>query len=103
MGNLTSYDLADSVDIDLSLEQSITIQLRSNHYPPVPYSMVPVCIEAIHAYNDGDYSKHIDLPTDGFDADGEPFQITWRGKTYAPANAIIEQHHLENWIEYDED
>ena len=100
MGNNLSHDLAT---MDLSLEQSITIQLRSNHYPPVPYSMVPVCIEAIHAYNDGDYSKHIDLPTDGFNQDGEPFQITWRGNTYAPANAIIEQHHLENWIEYDED
>ena len=100
MGNLTSYDLADSVD--LSLEQSITIQLRGNHYPPVPYAMVPICIEAIHAYNNGDYSKHIDLPSIP-DSNGEPFQITWRGKNYAPANAIIEQHHLESWIEYDED
>jgi hypothetical protein len=96
MGNNLSYDLADSA---LSLESSITIQLRNNHYPPVPYSMVPVCIEAINAYNDGDYNKNIDLPTDGFDSNGEPFQITWRGKTYAPANAIIEQHHLENWTQ----
>ena len=91
MGNNLSHDLAYSVD--LSLEQSITIQLRSNHYPPVPYSMVPICIEAINAYNDGDYSKHIELPEG----------VLWRGNEYAPANAIIEQHHLENWIEYDEE
>jgi len=90
MGNNLSHDLST---MDMSLEQSITIQLRSNHYPPVPYSMVPICIEAINAYNDGDYSKRIDLPEG----------VSWRGEESAPANAIIEQHHLENWIEYDED
>ena len=91
MGNNLSHDLS-TMDM-LSLEQSITIQLRSNHYPPVPYSMVPICIEAINAYNDGDYSKRIDLPEG----------VSWRGEESAPANAIIEQHHLENWIEYGED
>lgn len=90
MGNNLSHDLAT---MDLSLEQSVTYQLRNNHYPPVPYSMVPICIEAINAYNEGDYSKHIDLPEG----------VSWRGNIYAPANAIIEQHHLENWIEYGED
>jgi hypothetical protein len=55
--------------------------------------MVPICIEAINAYNDGDYSKRINLPEG----------VSWRGQETAPANAIIEQHHLENWIEYDED
>lgn len=90
MGNNLSHDLST---MDMSLEQSITIQLRSNHYPPVPYSMVPICIEAINAYNDGDYSKRINLPEG----------VSWRGEETAPANAIIEQHHLENWIEYDED
>jgi len=90
MGNNLSHDLST---MDMSLEQSITIQLRSNHYPPVPYSMVPICIEAINAYNDGDYSKRINLPEG----------VSWRGQETAPANAIIEQHHLENWIEYDED
>jgi len=94
MGSNLSTELNDK-DLfpDLSLEQSITIQLRSNHYPPVPYSMVPICIEAINAYNDGDYSKRINLPEG----------ISWRGEETAPANAIIEQHHLENWIEYGED
>ena len=94
MGSNLSTELNDK-DLfpDLSLEQSITIQLRSNHYPPVPYSMVPICIEAINAYNDGDYSKRINLPEG----------VSWRGEESAPANAIIEQHHLESWIEYRED
>ena len=94
MGSNLSTELNDK-DLfpDLSLEQSITIQLRSNHYPPVPYSMVPICIEAINAYNNGEHSKKINLPEG----------VLWRDNTYAPAHAIIEQHHLENWIEYGED
>ncbi len=90
MGNNFATDLAES---DLSLEQSITIQLRSNHYPPVPYSMVPVCIEAIQHYNDGYHNEPVELPEG----------ITWRGDTIAPSWAIIESHHLENWINNDED
>jgi hypothetical protein len=97
VGNNLSQELAEGL-LDLDLETQITIQLRNNHYPPVPYSMVQPCIDAIDAYNDGEHNKLIQLPTDGFDANGEPFQITWRGKTSAPAHALVEAHHLENWI-----
>jgi hypothetical protein len=97
VGNNLSQELAEGL-LDLDLETQITIQLRNNHYPPVPYSMVQPCIDAIDAYNDGEHNKLIQLPTDGFDANGEPFQITWRGKTSAPAYALVEAHHLENWI-----
>jgi len=97
MGSNLATELADGL-LDLDLETQITIQLRNNHYPPVPYSMVQPCIDAIDAYNDGEHDKLIQLPTDGFDANGEPFQITWRGKTSAPAHALVEAHHLENWI-----
>ena len=97
MENNLSQELAEGL-LDLDLETQITIQLRNNHYPPVPYSMVQPCIDAIDAYNDGEHDKLIQLPTDGFDANGEPFQITWRGKTSAPAHALVEAHHLENWI-----
>ena len=48
MGRNMSYELSDTeLFPELELEQAITIQLRSNHYPPVPYSMVRGCIEAI--------------------------------------------------------
>ena len=86
MGALHAMELADS---ELDLETQIRFQLRSNHYPPVPLEMVPVCIEALDAVNtDGEWEREITLP------DG----ITWRGLTSAPASAIIEQHHLEFWI-----
>ena len=63
MGSNLSMELADK-DLfpELDLETAITIQLRSNHYPPVPHSMVPVCIEALDAYNEGDHDKRIPLP-----------------------------------------
>ncbi len=68
MGSNFATDLADNELLDLDLETQITIQLRNNHYPPVPYSMVQPCIDAIDAYNDGEHNKLIQLPTDGFDA-----------------------------------
>ena len=76
------------VDSGISLEQGVTIHLTSNHYPPVPTSMVIPCIEAIYACADGDYEGLIELPEG----------VTWRGNTSAPANAIAEAHHLDPFI-----
>lgn len=94
MGRNMSYELSNTeLFPELELEQAITMQLRGNHYPPVPYSMVPICIEAIYAYNVGDHFREIKLPEGVF----------WRGKDSAPASAIIDSHHLDAWCENDED
>jgi len=85
MGNNMSQDLAENV---IDIRQSIAIQLRSNHYPPVPLTMVKPCIEAIYACSDEDYDKQITLPEG----------VKWRGSTTAPARAIVESHHLEAWL-----
>ena len=87
MGSTLSNDLANS---DLDLRNSIAIQLQGNHYPPVPLSMVDPCIAAINACNDEDYDAEIELPEG----------VTWRGNTYAPANAIVEAHHLDAWVNH---
>lgn len=89
MGNALSQDLAENV---IDIRQSIAIQLRSNHYPPVPLSMVEPCIEAIYAVSEGDTHKSIGLP------DG----VSWRGYPTAPAYAIVEGHHLGAWCSYDD-
>jgi len=86
MGNNTAMDLATNLDI--SLENAIGIHLQSNHYPPVPLSMVQPCIDAIDAYHEEDYNRMITLPEGVF----------YRNETTAPANAIIEQHHLSAWL-----
>lgn len=86
MGMNTALDLAEN--IDLSLESAIGMHLRGNHYPPVPLSMVQPCIDAIDAAYDEDFDKEIDMPEG----------VSYKGKTTAPAWAIIEQHHLHAWL-----
>jgi hypothetical protein len=90
MGSVTALGIKDSV---LDLETQILYHLKGNHYPPVPAEMVAPCIEAIDAYYDEDYSRMIEMPMIG------DFQILYRGMTHAPASAIVEQHHLEVFIE----
>lgn len=85
MGYTTALELSDS---GMDLETSIGMHLRMNHYPPVPLAMVQPCIDAIDAYWESDYNRLIDLPKD----------ITWRGKTSAPASAIVDAHHLDAWL-----
>lgn len=91
MGSTLSRELAGG-ELGLDLRAQITLQLRNNHYPPVPHSMVDPCMDAIVAYNDGDTDLPIALPS----------PITWRGQDHAPAHAIIEAHHLSDWIIYEE-
>ena len=97
MGNNLSTELA-SGELNITMRDSIAIQLQNNHYPPVPLTMIEPCIEAIEAINEMEYDKLIKLPIDGLDRNGEPFQITWRGQDHAPAWAIVEGHHLDAWL-----
>ena len=90
MGSVTAIGLADSV---LDLETQLAYHLQGNHYPPVPLSMVQPCIEAIDAAYDEDYERFIAMPEGVF----------YKGMSHAPARAIIEQHHLEWFIQPVED
>ena len=87
MGSNLAYDLA-SDELGLDLETAIGYHLQGNHYPPVPLSMVEPCIEAIDAYYEEDYNKLIEMPEGVF----------YRGDRYAPAYAIVQQHHLNAWL-----
>jgi len=95
MGNNTSSELANLSEygIDISLEQQIAIQLTSNHYPPIPTTMVQPCIQAINACNADESDLEIELPEGVF----------YKGNTTAPAWAIVSQHHLDAWLDYDGD
>ena len=94
MGMVTALGIKDEV---LDLETQLLYHLRGNHYPPVPAEMVQPCIEAIDAYYDEDYDRMIAMAMVG------DFQITYRGSTEAPARAIVEQHHLEWFIDPQEE
>jgi len=84
MGYTTALGLAE-----LSLEQGIAYHLQGNHYPPVPLTMVQPCIDAIDAYWDEDTDREIAMPEGVF----------YKGFNVAPAWAIIEQHHLDPWLQ----
>ena len=89
MGSITAIGLADTT---LDLETQLKYHLQGNHYPPVPVQMVQPCIEAIDAYYADDFNREIAMPK------VNDYQITYKGKTTAPAWAIVEQHHLEWFI-----
>lgn len=92
MGALHAMEMANAVE--LTIEQQLAWHLQSNHYPPVPTSMVTPCAEAIDAYWEDDLEKEIDLPEG----------VTYRGKPTAPAREIIINHHLDAWcIEAEEE
>jgi len=91
MGNLQAREMAE-LGAD-NLEASLTWHLTSNHFPPVPVSMVPICIKAIEAYAEEDCDRQISLPEG----------VGYKGLTVAPASAIVEQHHLDAWIDFDEE
>ena len=93
MGSVTALGIQEMV---LDLETQILYHLKGNHYPPVPAEMVQPCIEAIDAFYDEDFSRMIDMPKVG------DFQILYKGNTQAPASAIVQQHHLEVFIEPEE-
>jgi hypothetical protein len=89
MGSVTALGIQDSV---LDLETQLLYHLKGNHYPPVPAEMVAPCIEAIDAFYDEDFDRMIDMPMVG------DFQILYKGDKSAPAWAIVEQHHLNTFI-----
>jgi len=86
MGSVTALGIQDSV---LDLETQLAYHLQGNHYPPVPLSMVQPCIEAIDAYYEDNKSEKLIAMPEG---------VFYKGKTHAPAWAIIEQHHLQFWL-----
>lgn len=87
MGRMNAIAISDEA-LGIDLETQLEWHLQANHYPPVPVSMVPVCIEAIDSVNEGHYNVEVPLPEG----------VSFRGKTTAPAWEIVEQHHLDNWI-----
>jgi hypothetical protein len=94
MGRLAAEDMIQQTDLKTALRW----HLLSNHYPPVPESMIQPCLDAIEkAYQDhwGDASLSdlIELPEG----------ISWRGESSAPAYAIIEAHHLDAFIDLEGD
>ena len=91
MGSNFANDLANMEA--LTLDEAVAIHLQGNHYPPVPLIMVEPCVQAIYAVNDWRSDESIELPKG----------VLYKGETTAPAWAIVEQHHLDAWVQNDDE
>lgn len=85
MGYAAAVEFAEHAP---NLETALRWHLQSNHYPPLPLSLLPACVEAIEAYDAEDYERLIELPEG----------IFWKGQKEAPARAIIDGHNLEPFL-----
>ena len=87
MGRLQAIEFAQG-----DLDTGLTWHLQANHYPPVPLTMLQACKDAIDFCKHGNSLNEIALPEG----------VLYKGKTTAPAWVIVEQHHLDAWLENDE-
>jgi len=88
MGHQTALEISES---GLTLEQQLDWHLRGNHYPPIPSSMIKPCVEAIELANQGDWNARVEMPEG----------VYYKGELTAPVSAIIEQHHLDAFLDTD--
>ena len=60
MGFNFAYEIYNNAEI--SLEDAVKLHFRTNCYPPIPDTMVPVAVQAIQNYDDDEYDAVISLP-----------------------------------------
>jgi hypothetical protein len=87
MGLSTARGIAET---ELPLERQIGWHFSTNCYPPIPQQMIPVAVEAINAYHDGEFAKVIQLP------EGVEFR---NGNNWVFASQAIESLRLDAWLE----
>ncbi len=94
MGNSVAAGYADAIDQGLcSLDSALAAHLQSNHYPPLPMELVPVCVKAIKRIEYGSPDRRIQLPTGMRLAMGGG-----RSTNRPPAWRIAEACHLDAFI-----
>ena len=93
MGSLQAMDIQN---VASSLEQALHWHLTGNHYPPIPTSMIQVCIQAIDAAQEYQYSEDPALLTQELEL---PEGVLFRDRTTAPVSSIMEAHHLWDFVQ----
>lgn len=89
MGAITAIDLKDQAkEGTCSLDTALAIHFQSNHYPPLPLSLIPVAKRVIEKAQRGEWEARVRLPEG----------ITFRGSTLAPVRECAKAWHLDAWI-----
>lgn len=88
MGRLHAQEFAAAVeDGTVSFHSALNWHLNANHYPPVGF-MFAAAEAAIEAGKDEDWEREVAMPSG----------VSYRGADVAPASAIIENLHLEDFL-----
>ena len=94
MGRMGAEGFKEMIDQGMtSLDNALIWHLRSNHYPPLPSSMVEPCKTAIELANNDEWDELVQLPEG----------TTYKGEDCAPVWAIIEAHHLDSFLDNEEE
>lgn len=94
MGTANALGMAEKVaDGSISLWGALEYHLTFNHFPPVPLTLVSVCQRIIEGQGTWGYDDTISLPED----------VRWRGESQAPIQAVIEEFHLDPFLEHSEE
>ena len=88
MGRASLIGMLEMTDQDTVLRW----HLQSNHYPPVPATMVEPCKWAIRAMYDGEPTKAIELPEG----------VTYRGMQHIFAGVLVDHFHLDDFLYMEE-
>lgn len=82
MGSLQAQEMSWRGDMGLLWH------LQSNHYPPLPASLLPVAKRAIHWARRGKWNSLVMLPKG----------TLYKGTNKAPVFACIRAWHLDAWV-----
>lgn len=88
MGRVSLMGMLEMTDQETVLRWHLT----SNHFPPVPESMVEPCKWAIRAMYDGEPTRPIDLPEG----------VTYRGMPHCFAGSLVDHFHLDEFLYMEE-
>ena len=77
----------------VNLDGALQYHFTSNHYPPLPVSLIPLAKRIIETVSDdaGRVDEMVNLP------DGR----LWKGKAKAPVSECIEAWHLDSFIQWE--
>lgn len=84
MGRASLEGMLEVADRDAALRW----HLGSNHFPPIP-EVFDAALKAIEYANDEEWAMPIDLPAG----------VTWKGQTWATAEACVEAWHLDGFLD----
>lgn len=90
MGSMGAIGMAAAVDEgQVDIRGALHWHLTANHFPPIPAECVESAVRAIDKANAGAWNTRVRLP------DG----VTWRGSKLAPVSAVVDDWHLDAFLD----